>query len=415
MKILKTIPYSEFYMWDVKRFVKSNISSKYNIVELSNYITERSEKTKLFNFPDKEFGILGVNNKVGLFDAYKEFGKNINQSYKRVENQDLAYNPYRVNVGSIGWKTEKQKNDFISPAYVVFETQKDLSSEFLYRMFKTDIFNQIIRDNTTGSVRQNLKFDTLSKIKIPLPPLAEQNRIVSNYNSKIKLANDQEQKAKQLEQEIEEYLFDVLGIEKLEEKENVKGLQFVQFKEIEIWSIWNINTAYKSRIFPNISLGKILSFKSGEFLPKKFQIKGEYKVYGGNGLNGYHNEFIHQGKRIIIGRVGEYCGNVHLVDGKYWVTDNAFLTDKLNDKFEIYFLSIVLSFIDLNRYKVLSAQPSISQQNLINVPVPLPPLKIQTQITNHISDLKQQIKDLQKQAKENRVKAIQEFEEEIFS
>ena len=126
MEILKTILYSEFYMWDVKRFVKSSISSKYDIVELSNYIAERSEKVKLFNFPDEEFGILGVNNKIGLFDAYTEKGKNINQAYKKVKNHDLAYNPYRVNIGSIGWKTQNQKNDYISPAYVVFITQNHL-------------------------------------------------------------------------------------------------------------------------------------------------------------------------------------------------------------------------------------------------------------------------------------------------
>ncbi len=415
MEILKTIPYSEFYMWDVKRFVKSSISSKYNIVEMSNYIAERSEKVKLFNFPDEEFGILGVNNKVGLFDAYKEFGKNINQSYKRVENQDLAYNPYRVNVGSIGWKTEKQKNDFISPAYVVFEIKNGLSSEFLYRMFKTDTFNQIIRDNTTGSVRQNLKFDTLSKIKIPLPPFIEQNTFVANYNAKIKLAKVQEEKAKQLEHKVEDYLFEVLGIEKLVEKENVKGLQFVSFKDVNIWALWNLSIAYQSLKYPNIRLGNVLKFKSGEFLPKKSQIKGPYEVYGGNGLNGFHNESIHQGDRIIIGRVGEYCGNVHLISGKYWVTDNAFLTEKINNNFDLSYLSIILKFIDLNKFKVLSAQPSISQQNLINVPVPKPPLKVQIQIANHISKLKQQIKDLKNQAKENREKAIQEFDEEIFS
>lgn len=173
MKILQTIFFSEFYMWDVKRFVKSSITSNHKIVDLRNYIVQRSEKVKLYEFEEEEFGILGVNNKIGVFDAYTEKGSDINQAYKVVKNNDLTYNPYRVNVGSIGWKTENQKNKYISPAYIVFNCKNGLNPEFLYRMFKTGTFNKIINDNTTGSVRQNLKFNTLSNIKIPLPFLEE--------------------------------------------------------------------------------------------------------------------------------------------------------------------------------------------------------------------------------------------------
>ena len=160
-------------------------------------------KRQLFDFPEDDFGILGVNNKEGIFDAYTEKGKNINQAYKKVELNDLTYNPYRVNVGSIGWKTLNQVNNFISPAYVVFECLNGLNSEYLYRMFKTDTFNKIINDNTTGSVRQNLKYDTLKSIRIPLPPKEEQDRIIDTYNQKITLAERQEEKVKQLEQDIE--------------------------------------------------------------------------------------------------------------------------------------------------------------------------------------------------------------------
>ena len=72
----------------------------------------------------KQFKILGVNNKVGLFDAYTEAGRKIKQPYQRVEDGCLAYNPYRVNVGSIGLKTAGQKHDLISSAYVIFKCRE---------------------------------------------------------------------------------------------------------------------------------------------------------------------------------------------------------------------------------------------------------------------------------------------------
>jgi len=98
----------------------------------------------------------------------------------------IAYNPYRVNVGSIGIKKTEHKNEYISPAYVVFSCKENLLPEFLFLLFKTKIFNQVINDNITGSVRQNLTIDILKFLEIPLPPLYEQQKLIGNYFENIK-------------------------------------------------------------------------------------------------------------------------------------------------------------------------------------------------------------------------------------
>lgn len=124
--ILKTVPFKNFSRWDVKRFFIKQIKSSYPVLYLSDLLNEENEKKKLSKYPEEEFGILGVSNEVGMFDAYIEKGKNINQPYKIVKNDFIAYNPYRVNVGSIGIKKESLKNTYISNAYVVFSTKKEL-------------------------------------------------------------------------------------------------------------------------------------------------------------------------------------------------------------------------------------------------------------------------------------------------
>jgi len=213
-KYLKFIDFKELSLWDVKRLFLSDIKSKYEIVELWEVIKERSEKVALYDYPDKKFWILWVNNKVWIFDAYEELWKNINQKYKKVYLWDIAYNPYRVNVGSVWLKTNNQKYEYISPAYVVFSCDKNkLNYEYFYILFKTNFFNKIINENTTGSVRQNFKFSTLSKIKIPLPPLEIQNKLVKEYYEKIEEANKKEKEAENLDKEIENYLMEELGIE----------------------------------------------------------------------------------------------------------------------------------------------------------------------------------------------------------
>jgi len=140
---IKFLPFRDIVLWDVKRYASEKIKSDYPIVKLGLHIQEQSQKVKLFDFPDEEFGILGVNNKIGIFDAYKENGANINQAYKRMEKGWLAYNPYRVNVGSIGMRTEKHEHEYISPAYVVFSCKETLLPDFLFKLFKTERFNNI--------------------------------------------------------------------------------------------------------------------------------------------------------------------------------------------------------------------------------------------------------------------------------
>ncbi|MCF2873346.1 restriction endonuclease subunit S [Tenacibaculum sp. Cn5-1] len=447
MNYLKTIPFSEFVLWDVKRFMKEGISSSFPVVLLGKYINQRSEKIKLFDFPEEEFGILGVNNKEGIFDAYREKGEQINQAYKKVKLHDLAYNPYRINVGSIGWKTGSQENNFISPAYVVFECFKGLSSEYLYRMFKTNTFNKIINDNTTGSVRQNLKYDTLKNIKIPLPPKVEQDRIVKVYNQKIALAKNQEHQVKQLEQDIENYLFDVLGIEKLEEKESKKGLQFVNFKELVDWNSSNKNiTKYHSSKYSLTSIlinetiaESVFRGKSPKYdkdsksfiLNQKCNrwnyLELEYtKKVNDNWYSKIDKNFFTKEGDILINSTGEgTIGRSTFIskENENLLYDSHILLlrldkSKVNPLFYSYLFN---SKYGQNQVKDIKSAQSTKQtelgvNNLKKILFPLPEnIATQTQIANHISGLKAEIKTLKKEAAQNRKDAIADFEKEIFS
>jgi len=185
-ELLQFIEFKDLSSWSVKNYLSSEISSIYKIVKLGDFIKEEKEKIKPFEYPNDEFKILGVNNKIGLFDNEIKLGKNINQAYKIVKDGFLAYNPYRVNVGSIGLKTNKQKFNLISPAYVVFSCKNGLLPEYLFLIFKMDTFNKIINENTRGSVRQILAFDILENLKIPLPPLDKQKEMIEKIQTNLK-------------------------------------------------------------------------------------------------------------------------------------------------------------------------------------------------------------------------------------
>lgn len=415
-KYLHFVDYSTFLLWDIKRYFMTQVSSSYPIVRLGDYIQEESAKYKI-NDPSKTYGILGVNNQTGIFDAYREQGSNIKQKYKKMQVGWIAYNPYRVNVGSIGMRTDKQNYEYISPAYVVFSCkEKKLSPEFLYLLMKTDVFNQIIRENTTGSVRQNLNYSVLSNLQIPLPSLDEQNNIVAAYNSALAQSALYARQAQGIDTQIEDYLSTILGVGNQIENKHISGkLYFIDYSLLSRWDVWNVVSSNYSNKYPLQSLANIITMQSGRFLPSKEQKEGNYNVYGGNGLTGKHNEYCFSGKRIVIGRVGEYCGNVHLIDGDYWITDNALKVDKISDDVTWEYLEIALKVLNINQYKSISAQPSISQTKILQLQIPIPPLDIQNEIVSHITSLRAEQKALQQQSQSLRLHAQHQFTKTIFN
>lgn len=132
-------------------------------------IKERKEKINPKTNPDKQFGLLRVSqNGVFLDDIF--WGSEATQSYKIVHTGDLVYNPYRVNIGSIGLVPSNFDNHLVSPAYVVFRSVNDeYPASYIHSVLKTPRYQQVIMKYSLSSARANLPFSELTRIKIPEP------------------------------------------------------------------------------------------------------------------------------------------------------------------------------------------------------------------------------------------------------
>jgi len=111
------------------------------------------------------------------------------EGYKIVNFNEFAYNPARINIGSIG--LFKDKIGIVSSLYVVFKITKDIIPEYLLKLMKTNKFNKQILARQEGGVRSYFFYENFSKVKIYIPSkLDEQRRIVDFLdliNLKIKL------------------------------------------------------------------------------------------------------------------------------------------------------------------------------------------------------------------------------------
>ena len=136
-----------------------------------------------------------------------------------------------------------------------------------------------------------------------------------------------------------------------------------------------------------VKLGDVLKVSSGKGLKVNELNGGEYPVYDGNGINGYHNKFNLDEPRLVIGRVGVKCGVMHITKSKSWVTDNALIITPTINNFDKDFFYYKLSYENLNKLSVSTAQPVISGSKIYEYEIALPPLSTQQAIVSKIEEL----------------------------
>jgi type I restriction enzyme S subunit len=167
-------------------------------VNLSELLQEKSVRAE--SLPDYEsLPVLGVSNKVGITVTNHKKSKEL-AAYKLIEEGDFAYNPYRINVGSIGL-TPNGVRGLVSPAYVVFSTKETLSPELLLNFLKSSEGLFQISKYSRGTVRKSLRFKDLCQISIVLPPM-EKQRLILQERKKIQYEEDALKREIALQQEL---------------------------------------------------------------------------------------------------------------------------------------------------------------------------------------------------------------------
>ena len=112
-------------------------------------------------------------------EAHNDFGymNNVDRTaYNIVPPNSFAYNPARINVGSLGYYTGVE-NVIVSSLYEVFQTNDYLNDRFLWHWLKSDFFPVWIERLQEGSVRLYFYFDKLIQCKLMMPSLEEQIQI----------------------------------------------------------------------------------------------------------------------------------------------------------------------------------------------------------------------------------------------
>lgn len=153
------------------------IPDDWHVVKLGTICARTSRP----NRDGKERPAYSINNKKGFIPQNEQFEEGSYQNldktaYKIVKKGEFAYNPARVNVGSIG-RLRDETEVIVSSLYVCVSVNSAVDGEYFDAWTKTDDFYKETVRNTEGSVREYLFYENFANMRMPIPPLAEQQKI----------------------------------------------------------------------------------------------------------------------------------------------------------------------------------------------------------------------------------------------
>ena len=245
---------------------------------------------------------------------------------------------------------------FGSTEFHVFRCSESILNVYLYHLLNTDVVRFYAQKNMTGSSGHRRVPELFySSMEIPLPPKEIQSKIGEECEA------------------IDSKRFECLH----------------QIEEAESSIITHLSNIHGEEV----RLSSIFSLSSGKLLSKKNRIEGNIPVYGGNGVTGFHNQSFVDADTIVIGRVGEYCGSVHLTDKPAWITDNALYVREYKMDAVPKYILYALRRLNLNQYANRTGQPNISQSSIANVLMVMPSIADQVRIVKEIEKFEIQINE----------------------
>lgn len=440
-KYLRFLSFKKLSQWYVEYYLNDNkIHSKYSLVSLRDLIAPKKEIIK----KDDYDGILPIVEKIifktgkVVFRETKTTGMNL----YALQQNDLLISNINFHQGATALNTFG--NIVASTHYQPYIINLELvRPDYLTMVLRTPFFLGVVSGKKSQGIKNESGYGFIGSFSLPLPQLEEQERLVTNYNDKIKNANDLEHKVSQIEDGIGDYLMKTLGATKKQGKVNrnskYQHLKFINFIDVAEWGVDIIKKKQKKDIFkypivkikdicllgsggtpsrscPQYYKGSIPWIKTGEVLNEEIFETEEHitedaianssaRLYPKGALIiAMYGQGDTRGRTAKLGidaTTNQACAVLHDIDNSIVSTD--YLWYYLQGRYD-----------DLRSMASGNSQPNLNAGKINNYDVVVPPMDVQNEMVAHIKKQKAIAKQLKQKAKDIRENALKEFENEIF-
>lgn len=341
------------------------IESRCKWVRLGDYIEMRHENNSSLKYGAEL--IEGINSN-GEFQTTKAITENINlKPYKVVRHGDIVYNPSRLNIGSLAYRIGEMC--IVSHLYQVFYVKEEytsiLSAEFLTLYLRRSEFYRYVDYDNYGSQRAEYNLRKLGELRIPLPSLAEQQKVVNAWKALREIKEQNEEIAAPLMQVCQSY------IQELKHKyESVEIGTYIEEKNDK-----NVNGEYILDSVRGVSIQKKMIFTKANMDGVSLK---PYKIF-------CPQDFCFV---PITSRNGNKITLSMNYDNENYIVSSSYVVFEIKQKNIILpnFLYLMLSRSEFDRYARFnswgSAREAFSFEDMKRVRIPLPPLSVQQAIVN---------------------------------
>ena len=355
-------------------------------VRLGKFIEEHCEKNK----KGEDIPVFSVTNTNGFCTEYfsKDVSSKDKSNYKIVHKGFFAYNPSRINVGSVDWLRNEEKV-IVSPLYNVFSVSPELEKQYLYYFLKSERGKTLIKSKAEGSVRDNLKFSILADFPIPLPSIEEQQKFVAKLDKASELILKYKRLLEYYDSLIKSRFIEMFG----DPVQNPMGWEVKPMGELlSLLTDFSSNGSYKtldSNVImydePNYALMiRTTDLESGDFSnnvkwvdEKAYNLLSKSKVFG---------------KEIIMNKIGS-AGKVYLMpelNRPVTLGRNAFLfryKENINSVYIYFLLTSEYGQNEIKPYIRGAVTKTITKDDARKIRIPVPPITLQNNFENFVQQI----------------------------
>ena len=365
---------------------------------------------------------------------YLNFKSISDELYEKLKRYEVFENELIISIAGTVGKTKVVKNIPDKKRVILTEncvkilTNSDILPQYLNIVLQTNFLQKQIELSYIQTTIPKLGIDKILGLKIPqIPPLEIQQQIVDLYEKAYAEKQQKEAEAQKLLDSIDDYLLGELGITLPKEDEHLpqntdknniynldndnplvkNGRLFLTNLSEVTGKRWNAFEFKNRKLklgdgnYPNKTLKHLAYLLKGQSITSNELEKGDYPVIAGGQISPYtHNRYNFKGNVITISASGAYSGYVWYHNYPIFASDCTVVFSKEESEITTLYLSEILKLKQKEIYNLQqgAGQPHVYARDLEKINIPIPLLQKQKDITNKITTIREEAKQLQIEA-----------------
>ena len=446
MKYISTVPFSGLFNWSVQYLNDSKIafSKAYPMMRIGGFLKRNKTAITIQDGVKYKRVTIKVRNG-GVVLRDEVMGENIGTKKQfLVSEGQFILSKIDARNGAMGIIPTELDGAVVTQDFLPYDIDATkVNPQYFVLVCTTKQFIAFCQSCSSGTTnRQRVDEAQFLNIKVPVPSLEEQNKLVEEYNKQLAIAADAELLAIKKHRNINSLLFAELGV-KISKDNVLNGLSTVAFSALDRWDIAYLqNTAkytakYKSLRFENCIDhfmkgfdGKSLRMETYKTPTRDFHYIGMEHIEKATGQ--LIDTPIVKGSQIksqtvtipngyfIYGKLRPYL-NKYWYNNTNWdniVCSSELFVFRIKDSINTRFFEVVLGS-DIVQEQIAdltsgARMPRITEEVFMNIQIPIPPLDVQKDLADQIDKITNEIKELRNSALQKRTIALKNFETQIF-